>query len=156
MECKEIKEGKEFLIRGINKLGDTVKKTYGPNGKTVILHDFQNNPYTTKDGVSVAKAIKFENPEMNAGSELVKQAAIKTLEEAGDGTTTSIVLATELINKGYDIFGGKALNKEHLEEIFSYNTFIIKNDSIRAAIISFISEDVPVLGEITTVNPLLP
>lgn len=131
MECKEIKEGKEFLIRGINKLGDTVKKTYGPNGKTVILHDFQNNPYTTKDGVSVAKAIKFENPEMNAGSELVKQAAIKTLEEAGDGTTTSIVLATELINKGYDIFGGKALNKDHLEEL----------DELAAVSIKYIEEN---------------
>jgi len=90
-------EVKEKLFSGIEKLYEAVSSTMGPNGKTVTIVDAYNKPLVTKDGVSVAKAIHFKDPIENAGAELVKQAAEKTLTDAGDGTTTSTVLAYSLI-----------------------------------------------------------
>lgn len=103
---EEIISGDELkgrLMAGIQMLGDTVINTMGPYGKTVIITDDFGRPYVTKDGVSVANAITFRDPVSNHGASLIKQVAQKTVEEAGDGTTTSICLALAFISKGFEL-----------------------------------------------------
>ena len=85
------------LSNGINILNNAVGATLGPNGRTVIIQE-QDGPVVTKDGVTVAKSINLEDQIDNIGVELVRQASIKTANQAGDGTTTSTVLASEIFN----------------------------------------------------------
>ena len=80
------------LEEGIRVVAENVASTLGPKGRTVILHQKGKNPITTKDGVTVAKFIDLENTFQNTGAQIVKQAAEKTNQEAGDGTTTTTVL----------------------------------------------------------------
>jgi len=88
------------VMKGIDILADAVVSTLGPNGRNVIYRDPQGGVLSTKDGVSVAKSITLKDPEQDLGAQLVKQAAIKTAEKAGDGTTTSTLLAREMIKAG--------------------------------------------------------
>ena len=74
--------------------------TLGPNGRNVVISNPQGAPQSTKDGVTVAKSITLSDPEQELGVQLVKQAAIKTAEKAGDGTTTSTLLAREMVKAG--------------------------------------------------------
>ena len=105
------KEGRDKLIEGINKLNQAVSSTLGPNGKCVIIPDRKNNTYkVTKDGVGVAREIFFKDPIENIGAQLAKQAAEKTVEDAGDGTSTSTVLATAFVNNLKD-FDSKDINR---------------------------------------------
>lgn len=90
------------LQSGVNKLADAVTSTLGPNGRNVIIEQQMGNPTSTKDGVTVAKAVELENKIENIGAQLVKQASIKTADEAGDGTTTSTLLASEIYNSGIE------------------------------------------------------
>ena len=85
-------EGRKKLANGIEKLSNAVTATLGPNGRNVIITN-QGVPQSTKDGVSVAKSITLEDPIEEVGVQMVKQAAIKTADVAGDGTTTSTLLA---------------------------------------------------------------
>ena len=88
------------ILKGVNILADNVASTLGPRGRNVILHDRgKGNPIITKDGVTVAKFIELEDPFENVGAQIIKQAAAKTNSEAGDGTTTSTVLARAILNK---------------------------------------------------------
>lgn len=92
-------EALESLLKGTNILGDLVKTTLGPRGSTVILHTLEGQAYTTKDGVSVARQV-FDNDMMiDAGIQLVREATSKTAEIAGDGTTTSTILAQYLVSE---------------------------------------------------------
>ena len=93
-------EARKNLVKGIDILADAVVSTLGPNGRNVVIANEQGAPQSTKDGVTVAKAISLSNPEQELGVQLVKQAAIKTAEKAGDGTTTSTLLAREMIKAG--------------------------------------------------------
>lgn len=100
--AKQIKFGtkaRKKLMSGINKLADAVVSTLGPHGRNAVL---ENNGMvlSTKDGVTVAKSISLSDPLEEAGVKLVKEAAIKTNETAGDGTTTSTLLARELVKSG--------------------------------------------------------
>jgi chaperonin GroEL len=88
------------LVKGIDTLADAVVSTLGPNGRNVVIANNQGVPQSTKDGVTVAKSINLKDPEQELGIQLVKQAAIKTAEKAGDGTTTSTLLAREMIKAG--------------------------------------------------------
>ena len=88
------------LVQGIDILADAVVSTLGPNGRNVVIANEQGVPQSTKDGVTVAKSIKLKDPEQELGVQLVKQAAIKTAEKAGDGTTTSTLLAREMVKAG--------------------------------------------------------
>jgi len=88
------------LVKGIDILADAVVSTLGPNGRNVVIANEQGVPQSTKDGVTVAKSIKLKDPEQELGVQLVKQAAIKTAEKAGDGTTTSTLLAREMVKAG--------------------------------------------------------
>ena len=74
--------------------------TLGPAGRNVIIEQDMGNPVSTKDGVTVAKSIELKNKVQNLGAQIVKQAAIKTAEQAGDGTTTSTLLAQTILEEG--------------------------------------------------------
>ena len=93
-------EGREQLVKGINTLADAVVSTLGPNGRNVVIEKQGEVPQSTKDGVTVAKHIQSKDPVENLGIELVKEASIKTADKAGDGTTTSTLLAREMIENG--------------------------------------------------------
>ena len=89
------------LLKGVEQLAKAVESTLGPKGRTVVLEKSFGNLVITKDGVSVAKEIELENPIENAGAQMVKEAASKTNDEAGDGTTTATVLAHAILKEGY-------------------------------------------------------
>lgn len=86
------------ILDGVNKLTDTVSSTLGPKGRNVVIHLKGKNPIITKDGVTVAKCIEYENAFENIGAQIVKQASEVTAIEAGDGTTTATVLARAIIS----------------------------------------------------------
>jgi chaperonin GroEL len=93
-------DARKKLVKGIDTLADAVVATLGPNGRNVVYID-NGAVLSTKDGVSVAKQIsELEDPIENLGAQMVKQAAIKTADHAGDGTTTSTLLARELVKGG--------------------------------------------------------
>ena len=85
------------LMRGVNILADNVASTLGPAGRNVILHKQGQNPFVTKDGVTVANFVDLEDPVENAAAQIIKQVAANTNQLAGDGTTTSTVLAREMM-----------------------------------------------------------
>jgi chaperonin GroEL len=92
-------EARKKLIEGINILSDAVSTTLGPAGRNAIITEYHGDTYSTKDGVTVAKQIRLGDPLEDTGAQLIKQAAIKTGQNVGDGTTTSTVLARELVEK---------------------------------------------------------
>ena len=96
------KDARESLAKGVDKLADAVTATLGPAGRNVIIELDQGNPVSTKDGVTVAKSIELKNKVENIGAQIVKQAAIKTADQAGDGTTTSTLLAQSILSEGID------------------------------------------------------
>lgn len=85
------------VLDGVNTLADYVATTLGPKGQNVLIHKKNTRPFVTKDGVTVAQNISFDDPHVNAGAEVVKQVSAMTNAEAGDGTTTSTVLAREIL-----------------------------------------------------------
>jgi chaperonin GroEL len=93
-------EARKKLFNGIEKLSNAVTATLGPNGRNVVIAKPGEYPSSTKDGVTVAKSITLEDPIEELGVQMVKQAAIKTADVAGDGTTTSTLLAAEMIKQG--------------------------------------------------------
>lgn len=93
-------DARKRMLAGVNKLADAVVVTLGPKGRNVLLQKNFGAPTVTKDGVSVAKEIELNDPWENMGARLVREAASKTSEEAGDGTTTSTVLARYLFREG--------------------------------------------------------
>ena len=93
-------EARKKLFDGIEKLSNAVTATLGPNGRNVVIARPGEYPSSTKDGVTVAKSISLEDPIEELGVQMVKQAAIKTADIAGDGTTTSTLLASEMIRQG--------------------------------------------------------
>ena len=100
---KQIKFGTEArkeLMEGINTLADAVVSTLGPNGRNVLIDNYPGLPQSTKDGVTVAKSVCVDGNIRELGVRTVKAAAIKTADKAGDGTTTSTLLAREMINAG--------------------------------------------------------
>ena len=99
-------EGRSKLIEGITKMSNAVKSTLGPSGHTVLIEspNHTHGITVTKDGVTVAKAIDLLDPVENLAVRMMREAADRTATEAGDGTTTSIVLTEALIRSAYDMF----------------------------------------------------
>ena len=93
-------DARSALLRGIDKLADTVKITLGPKGRNVVLDKKFGSPLITNDGVSIAKEIELDDPMENMGAQLVKEVATKTNDAAGDGTTTATLLAQAFIRAG--------------------------------------------------------
>ena len=85
------------ILNGVNKLADNVAVTLGPKGRNVILSRKEGRPVITKDGVTVANFVDIGDPIENVGAQILKQAASETNSHAGDGTTTSTVLARDII-----------------------------------------------------------
>ena len=96
-------DAKVNVFKGIEKLTQAVSSTLGASGKCVLLEDGTGNPVITKDGVTVANAIILRDPVENMGATLLKEAARKTVQEAGDGTTTATVLAHAILKEAYNI-----------------------------------------------------
>tara|TARA_B110000977_G_scaffold196347_1_gene276533 strand:+ start:1454 stop:3091 length:1638 start_codon:yes stop_codon:yes gene_type:complete len=94
------KEARNKLADGVDQLADAVTATLGPSGRNVIIEQDMGIPVSTKDGVTVAKSIELKDKVENLGAQIVKQASIKTGEQAGDGTTTSTLLAQSILNEG--------------------------------------------------------
>ena len=93
-------DARQKLVTGIDKIADAVVSTLGPNGRNVVISKPGQTPQSTKDGVTVAKSISLEDPTEELGVQMLKQAAIKTADKAGDGTTTSTLLAREIVKNG--------------------------------------------------------
>lgn len=95
------KAARTSIKKGIDQVADAVKTTMGPRGRNVVIERSFGGPNITKDGVTVAKEIELEDKEENIGAELIKEIAAKTDENAGDGTTTSVVLGQAILNDGF-------------------------------------------------------
>ena len=93
-------EARKQLVSGIDKLADAVVATLGPNGRNVVIVNEMGQVQSTKDGVTVAKSISLKDNVEEVGVKMVKQAAVKTADIAGDGTTTSTLLAREMVKVG--------------------------------------------------------
>jgi len=103
MAAKEVRFGEDArsrILKGVNTLANAVKVTLGPKGRNVVLQKSFGAPTITKDGVSVAKEIELADAYENMGAQIVKEAASKTSDNAGDGTTTATVLAQAFIREG--------------------------------------------------------
>jgi chaperonin GroEL len=105
-------EAKDQVFKGIEKLTKAVSSTLGASGKCVIIEDGSGYPVITKDGVTVADSVVLRNPIENMGATLLKEAARKTVREAGDGTTTATLLAYAILDEAY-----KLENKYSIREI---------------------------------------
>ena len=93
-------DARNALVRGVDKLADTVKITLGPKGRNVVLDKKYGSPLVTNDGVTIAKEIELEDEAENMGAQLVKEVATKTNDAAGDGTTTATLLAQAFVREG--------------------------------------------------------
>ncbi len=109
--AKELRFGAEarsLLLAGVDKLAEAVKSTLGPKGRNVILEKITGSPVVTNDGVTIAREIHLPDQFENMGAQLVKEAAIKTNDVVGDGTTTATVLAQAIIQEGMRAIGAGA------------------------------------------------
>src|SRR5215472_13332124 len=106
--AKELRFGEDartLLLAGVDKLAEAVKSTLGPKGRNVILEKITGSPVVTNDGVTIAREIHLRDQFENMGAQLVKEAAIKTNDIVGDGTTTATVLAHAMIRQGMQAIG---------------------------------------------------
>ena len=109
--AKELRFGEDarsLLLAGVDQLAEAVKSTLGPKGRNVILEKITGTPVVTNDGVTIAREIHLKNQFENMGAQLVKEAAIKTNDIVGDGTTTATVLAQAIVRQGMRAIGGGA------------------------------------------------
>lgn len=126
-------EAKKSIIKGIDTVADIVKTTVGPEGRNVLIRNELSTPIITNDGVTIAKSIELKDNAEDAGAALIISAANKTNEIAGDGTTTTTILAQEMIKQYYDTLDNKVnpvmVQKEMIkasEEISDYLKSIAK------------------------------
>ncbi len=107
-ELRFSEEARGLLLAGVNQLADAVKSTLGPKGRNVILEKITGSPVVTNDGVTIAREIHLKNQFENMGAQLVKEAAIKTNDIVGDGTTTATVIAQAIVREGMKAIGAGA------------------------------------------------
>ena len=109
--AKELRFGEDarsLLLAGVDQLAEALKSTLGPKGRNVILEKITGTPVVTNDGVTIAREIHLKNQFENMGAQLLKEAAIKTNDIVGDGTTTATVLAHAIVRQGMRAIGGGA------------------------------------------------
>src|SRR5579862_635601 len=99
-ELRFSEEARQLMLAGVIDLANAVQATLGPRGRNVAIEKSFGAPTITKDGVTVAKEIEFENKFKNMGAQMVKEVASKTSDVAGDGTTTATVLARQILVEG--------------------------------------------------------
>jgi len=129
--AKQIKfneDARASIKKGIDKLADAVKVTLGPRGRAVVIEKGYGAPQVTFDGVTVAKEIELEDKWENLGAEFIKQAADKTNDGVGDGTTTATVLAHAMIDEGEKVIREKGFNVIQLaEELKKASALVVKS-----------------------------
>ena len=153
-------EGREKLLSGINKMADAVKSTLGPMGRNVLIQDEYGNVKTTKDGVSVAKALYLQDELENLAASVLREVSVKTNDVAGDGTTTAMVLAQAIIKSAFHYINDKSLNAidckrgidYEVEQICSYIDSIKKpitlsDEFVLESVASISTNNDPVLGK---------
>ena len=156
-EVKFYNEARRKMLEGINLLADAVKVTLGPKGRSVIITEPNEIPHVTKDGVTVAKSIKLSDEFANAGAQLIKEAAVRTVSLVGDATTTATVLAQAFINALYkEIEAGanpiklkKGFDRA-IQQVIEYikaNARELKDDDIKY-VASISANNDPVIGEL--------
>src|SRR5678810_390549 len=101
-------EARKALLSGVGKLARAVKATLGPRGRNAVIDKGWGAPTVTKDGVTVAEEVELKDKYENIGAKLVKEAASKTSDVAGDGTTTATVLAEAIFKEGYRLLASGA------------------------------------------------
>lgn len=159
--AKQIKfneDAREAIKKGIDKLAEAVKMTLGPRGRAVVIERAYGAPMVTFDGVTVAKEVQLEEKFENLGAEFVKQAAEKTNDNVGDGTTTSVVLAHAMIDEGERLIREKGFNviqlseelektgKKIIEALEGQRELIDENKKIKE--VATISAKDPAIGEL--------
>jgi chaperonin GroEL len=105
-ELRFSEEARSLLLAGVDQLAEAVKSTLGPKGRNVILEKITGTPVVTNDGVTIAREIHLKNQFENMGAQLVKEAAIKTNDIVGDGTTTATVIAQAIVHEGMKAIAG--------------------------------------------------
>ena len=139
-------EAKDQVFAGIIKLTQAVSSTLGASGKCVMLEDETGQPIITKDGVTVADSITLLDPVENMGATLLKQAARKTVSEAGDGTTTATVLAHSILEEAY-----KVMTKENSRDLkFGINQATEKVVDYLNSIVTKIEDDM--IDQVATIS----
>jgi len=132
-------DARHKIFEGINKLTKAVSSTLGASGRCVILEDGFGNPQITKDGVTVADSVILLDPVENMGAKLLKEAARKTVKEAGDGTTTATVLAHAILEEAYKVIKSESprqlkeginLAVKKVVQYLEKNSSIVKGDRI--------------------------
>ena len=123
------------LAQGVNTLANAVTATLGPSGRNVIIEQDQGNPTSTKDGVTVAKSIELKDKVENLGAQIVKQASIRTADKAGDGTTTSTLLAQSILSEGLERMnaGSNAVDikrgiEEAVQDVTNYLSSVVSKE----------------------------
>mgnify|MGYP003111298707 CR=1 FL=1 len=119
-------EARNKVFEGITKLTTAVSSTLGASGKCVMLEDATGKPIITKDGVTVANSVILLDPVENMGATLLKEAARKTVQQAGDGTTTATILAHAILSHAYEV--ADKTNSRLLKE--GINSAVEKNNKI--------------------------
>src|SRR3990167_9202034 len=150
-------DAKKSLKRGVDAVADAVKITIGPRGRNVVLDKGFGSPTITNDGVSIAKEITLSDKFENMGAEIIKEVANKTNDVAGDGTTTSVILAQAMIESGMSqikygigVMGVKAGMERALTDVLSIlksSAKQIKTDEEIRQVAS-ISAESPIIGDI--------
>ena len=135
-------EIRKAMQRGADVLANTVKETLGPKGRNVVIENGNGVPTITKDGISVARPIYLKNKFENLGAQLLKQATMKSAEDAGDGSTTATVLAQAILTEGNRAVASglnpmqlkacmEAARKYIKEELAKHSREVKNNDEIR-------------------------
>lgn len=144
-------EARQLLLSGVNELTDAVATTLGPKGKNVAIDKKWGAPNVIHDGVSVAKEIELKDPFKNMGAQLIKEAASKTSEVAGDGTTTATILARAIVVEGIKMITAKhnpMIMRQGLEKAAQY---VVKE--LRAQAISIKPKDAASVATISAGDP---
>lgn len=158
--AKEIQfsqKARESLKKGVNKVSNAVRVTLGPKGRNVVLDKGFGSPQVTNDGVTIAKEIELKNKVENMGAELIKEVAEKTNSAVGDGTTTAVILASEMISEGLKYIatginpmgvrrGIETASKALIEEI-KKNSIQIKNNKEKITAVASISAENKDMGK---------
>lgn len=160
MSSKQIifnEQARSALLRGINKVADTVKVTLGPKGRTVIL-DRSSSPLVSNDGVTIAKEIELKDKFENMGAKLIKEVASQTQDRAGDGTTTATLLAQLMIAEGLknitaganpvEIKKGIELAAEKIVSYLKQKSIIIENKSQIAQVATISANNDEYIGKL--------
>lgn len=142
-------EARKKILQGIIKLSDTVKETLGPRGRNVMIEQSFGAPLIINDGVTIAKAISFKDKYENLGAQLIIEAASKTNDASGDGTTTAVILSSELIKEGIKYLD-QGVSPVDIKEGFEYYLPIIEKMINKRSIVLKDNNDISLVASLSS------